>query len=274
VKLRGYNATLVLLAIVGVTTAIACAAVVAFGLAGRFELVVFALLGWAVTCLVAAWALGGKRREGVRLNNDAVVLITRGDIEGASAKLRTAVSGIFPRDVVAMSLFNQGVVAVRTRDLETAKARFRESVAMSSGFRLTRAPSLYEGLARAQLAFACAVTGELDEAAACLGHLEGPGRASPLALAFAARARATVALKRGQFEDVVAILDGERALLRNALTQNDAVLSEAMRTYALSRLGDAYRAAARTTAPIYADDLARAYVRSMLPEVEPVLVHH
>jgi len=271
-KLRGYNATIVWLAVVGTVTALTCVAIVGCGLLQRFELMVFALLAWAITNLVIVWAIGGNHRKGVRLNNDAVLLITRGDLEHANAKLRTAVSGVFPRDVVAMALFNQGVVAVRTRDLETAKARFRESVAMSGGFRLTRARGLYEGLSGAQLAFSCAVTGELDEAEACLSRLDGPGRASPLAVAYAARARATLALKRGKLEDVVAILDGERALLRNALAQNDAVLSEAMRAYALSRLGDAYRAAARTTAPIYADDLARAYVRSMLPEVEPVLV--
>ena len=273
-RLRGYNATIVWLVSMGTVTAIACVAVFAFGLLARPELVVLALLAWAIANLVAVWILGGNHREGVRLNNDAVVLITRGDLERANAKLHAAVTGVFPRDVVAMAHFNEGVVAVRGGDLEAAKARLRESVAMSGGFRLTRAPGLYEGLSRAQLAFACAVTGEIEEAEACLAKLEAPGRASPLAVAFATRARATVALKRGKFEDVVAILDGERALLRNALAQNDAVLSEAMRAYALSRLGDAYRAAARTTAPIYADDLARAYVRSMLPEIEPVLAHH
>jgi tetratricopeptide (TPR) repeat protein len=273
VRLRGYNATIVWLASMGVVTAITCVVVVTFGVLARPELVVLALLAWAISNLVAVWALRGNHRDGVRLNNDAVILITNGDIERANAKLHAAVTRVFPRDVAAMALFNQGVVAVRTHDLETAKTRSRESVAMSSGFRLTRAHGLYEGLARAQLAFACAVTGDLDEADACLAKLDEPGSASPLAIAFAVRARATVAHRRGRFEDVVAITDAERALLRNALAHNDAVLAEATRAYALSRLGDAYRAAARTTPPIYADDLARDYVRSMLPETLSVLAH-
>jgi tetratricopeptide (TPR) repeat protein len=234
-------------------------------------LVVFVLLAWAIANLVALWIFGGNQRKGVRLNNDAVVLITIGDTERARDKLRAAVSGVFPRDVAAMALFNLGIIAMRERDLDSAKKLLRESVDTSSGFRLARATALYEGLSRAQLAFTQAVTGELDAADATLAH-QGAPRPSPLGVAFATRARAALALKRGRFDDVVSLLDGERPLLRNALSLQDAILAEAMRAYALSRLGDGYRAAARATAPIYADDLARAYVRSMLPETEPMLV--
>ncbi len=270
-RVSRFNPTAIWLSVLTVSTAIVGAFVVIGGMSSRLELCVLALLAWAVANLVVIWTLGGRHRVGVRLNNDAVALISRGDDEAARLKLHAAVKGFFPRDVVTMSLYNLGILALREQNIADAIPRFREAVAAASGVRLRHAPDLYSGLARAQLAFALAVTGEIAEAERVAVEMTAR-RVSPLALAFGTRARATIALRKGLFEEVIQILDDERALLRNALSLHDAVLCEAMRAYAISRASYTYRKASHTSAPIYADDLARAYVRSMLPETEPMLV--
>ncbi len=270
-RIRRYNPTAIWLGIVLVTTGLASVLLFVLGLASKPELVIVMLLGWAIANLVALWTFGDRQRKGVRLNNDAVALICSGDTERAKEKLHAAIGGLHSRDVVTMALYNLGIIAVRAGDVASAKEAFRASVAAASGLRFKSTPDLYSGLSRAQLAFTLAISGELDGAEACVAGID-ERTTSPLGIAFGARARAALALRRGRFEEVVALLDAERTLLRNALSLHDAILAEAMRAYALSRLGDAYRAAARATAPIYADDLARAYVRSMLPETEPMLV--
>jgi hypothetical protein len=271
VRIRRYNPTALWLGLVATTTAAMGAAVVLLGAATRVELAIVALLAWAVSNLSMVWIFAGHQRKGVRANNGAVTLLTMGDEARATEMLRGAVSGFFPRDVVAMSLYNLGIVAIRARDTASAAKLFRASVDAASGIRFKSAPALYSGLSRAQLAFTLAVMGELDAADACIAQTDMT-TVSPLAIAFGVRARATLALRRGRFEDVVAMLDAERALLRNALSLHDAILVEAMRAHALSRTANAYRAAAHASGPTYADDLARAYVRSMLPELEPMLV--
>lgn len=268
VAIRRFNPTLLVLAFTGIVTTFAALVVFAMATARRADLAIFALLGWAILHLLFVWTYAARQRRGVRLNNNAVAMLGGGDDMHAVASLRSAIGDLYPRDIVGMSLYNLGIVAMRALDSTSAKKLFRASVAAATGFRMKGSADLYSGLARAQLAFALAITGELDEAE---GYALEPG-ASALAVAFSARARAAIALRRARFEEVVAILDAERALLRNALALQDAILAEAMRAYALSRLGNTYRGVATMHAPIYADDLARAYVRSMLPEVEPVLV--
>ncbi len=267
IVIHRFNPTLALFVLTIGATTITALAVALMASAGRVAFAGFALLAWAIVHLLYIWIVSARQRRGVRLNNNAVAMLGAGDDLHAVASLRSAIGDFYPRDIVAMSLYNLGIVATRERDVPSATKLFRASVAASTGPRISRA-DLYAGLSRAQLAFTLAITGELDEAESIASD---PG-ASALAVAFGARARAAIALKRGRFEEVVTILDGERALLRNALSLQDAILAEAMRAYALSRLGSSYRGVAHASAPIYADDLARAYVRSMLPETEPMLV--
>jgi len=163
------------------------------------------------------------------------------------------------------------VLALRSLDLPSAIALHRAAIAASDGFRFRWQPNLPADLARAQLAFVLAASGEdLEGARAALTAAKQT--TSPLAIAFTVRAQAMLAARQGKFDEVVDILDGERALLRNVLPLNDAVLCEALGSYALVRLGNTYRGAARASQPVLADDLARAYVRRMLPEAETVLV--
>ena len=172
--------------------------VFALGLASQPELVIFVLLGWAITNLVVLWAFGDRQRTGVRLNNDAVALIAAGEMDRAADKLRVATSGFFSRDIVTMALYNLGIIAVRSGDASSAKALFRASVASASGLRFKSAPDLYSGLSRAQLAFMLAVTNELDEAETVVAQID-ERTTSPLGIAFGARARAAVALPARPF---------------------------------------------------------------------------
>jgi hypothetical protein len=232
---------------------------------------------WPIALLLVAAAFAGllalSRRavRGVRLNNGAVALMTRGEDLGASNAFRAVVKGFFGRDIVGMSLYNLGVLALRSLDLASSISLHRAAIAAGDGFRFRWQPNLAADLSRAQLAFVLAASGEqLEEAASSLEA--GKGATSPLAIAFAVRARAMLAARRGRFEEVLDVLDGERALLRNVLPLNDAVLCEALASYAVARLGNTYRGGARVAQPVLADDLARAYVRRMLPEAETVLV--
>ena len=266
-RIRAYDATLASLALLA-------AMIVALPL-GLLDPQAFALPGLGLFVLGFAGALLLRVRSlgGLRLNNGGVAMMTRGEDVAAAASFRGAATAVYGRDVVAMSLHNLGVLALRSLDLPSAIALQRAARAAGRGFRLPWQPSYAAEFAGAQLAFALAATGgeaELDESAALVEAEKPPS--SPLAIAFAARARALLLARRGRFEETIEVLDQERALLRNVLPLNDAVLSEALLSYALLRLDDAYRGAPREHSPVLADDQARAYVKRIFPECEAVLV--
>ncbi len=264
-RIRRYNPTL---AILSLLVPVLAAVPVMLEDSERLWPIALLLLLLAMIGLVV---LGRRATRGVRLNNDAVALMTRGEDAGAQSAFRVVVGGLFGRDIVSMSLYNLGVLALRSLDLQSAVALHRAAISATGGFRFAWQPNLVADLARAQLALALAATGgDLDEAGAAL---EQTKRAtSPLAIALAVRARAVVAAKRGRFDEAADSLDAERALLRNVLPLNDAVLCEALGSYAATRLGSTYRGAARAPQLVLADDLARAYVRRILPEAESALV--
>lgn len=221
-----------------------------------------------------ALVLRFRALRALRLNNGAVGLMTRGEDAPAVTTLQAAVSGGFGRDVVAMSLHNLGVIALRSLDVEGAIALQRAAVDVDRGFRFRWQPKVATEYARAQLAFALAASGRganaLDEAAVLLEL--GARDTTPLAIAFSARARALVAACRERFDETIDVLDEERALLRNVLPLNDAVLCEALLACALERLGDVHRGVARAHSPVLADDQARAYVARVFPAAAHVLV--
>ena len=266
-RIRAYDAGLTSLGLL-------VAMIVALPL-GLFDPQAFALPALALFVLGFAGALLLRVRalKGLRLNNGGVAQMTRGEDVAASTAFRAAATSIYGRDVVAMSLHNLGVLALRSLDLPSAVALQRAARAAGRGFRLPWQPSYAAEFAGAQLAFALAASGgdaELDEAAALVDADKPPS--APLAIAFAARARALLLARRGRFEETVDVLDGERALLRNVLPLNDAVLCEALLSYALLRLDDALRGAPRAHSPVLADDPARAYVKLIFPACEAVLV--
>lgn len=266
-RVRLYNPTVAVLSLL-VPTLAAVPVVLEDPL--RLWPIAFLFLGVAVAGLVA---LGRRATRGLRLNNGAVALMMRGEDLGAANAFRAAVHGFFGRDIVGMSLSNLGVLALRALDLPSAIALQRAAIAAGRGFRFRSQPSLATDLARVQLAFALAANGQgadLDEAAALACATEEA--ASPLAMALAVRARAMIAAKRGRFDEVLAIFDGDRALLRNVLPLNDAVLVDALESYALGRLGSTYRGGARAPHPVLADEPARAYVKRTMPAAESVLV--
>jgi hypothetical protein len=261
-RIRAYNATALLLVLVGAMLAALPLALVdpaRLALPG-LALFVFGFGGGLVLRFRAIRAL--------RVNNGAVALMTRGEDAAASSAFRVAASGYFGRDVVSMSLHNLGVLALRSLDLPSAAALQRAAVAAAAGFRFPWQPSYAADFARAQLAFVLAATdaSALDEATSLLRGTKP--LAAPLAIAFAVRARALIAARREDFDETAAILDEERALLRNVLPLNDAVLCEALHSYALTRLADP----ARPPQPVLADDVARAYVKHIFPAAESVLV--
>ena len=264
-RVRRYNPTLALLALL-----VPAVAAVPVALVDPER-------SWPIAMLLVASVFAGlmvlvrRTVRGVRLNNGAVALMTRGEDLGAANGFRAVVRGFFGRDIVGMSLYNLGVLALRSLDLPSSIALHRAAIAASGGFRFRWQPNLPGDLSRAQLAFVLAASGtDLEEARAALDAARQA--TAPLAIAFAVRARAMLAVRRGRFEEAIDVLDGERALLRNVLPLNDAVLCEALAAYAVARLGNTYRGAARASQPVLADDLARAYVRRILPEAETVLV--
>jgi hypothetical protein len=264
-RVSAYNPTLALLALLVVTVA-----AIPVVLADTLRL-------WPIALLLLGAGFGGvialRRRtvRGVRLNNGGVALMMRGEDLGATTSFRAVVRGFHGRDVVGMSLHNLGVLALRALDLPSAIALQRAAVAVGRGFRFR--PSIPTELARVQLAFVLAAGGRDDELAEADAMLEASKDAlTPQAIAFVARARAMLAARRGRWADVVDALDAERALLRNVLPLNDAVLCEAMESWALGRLGESYRGAARVAHRVLADEAARAYVKRLLPAAESVLV--
>ena len=261
-RIRAYDAlALVLFFLVAMITALP------LGLAAP-ESFVLPAIALFVFGFAGALVLRRRALRSLRLNNGGVALMVRGEDAAAAAEFRRATSGRFARDVVAMSLHNLGVLALRALDLPSAVALQRAALAASNSLRFPWQPNFGGELARTQLAFALAACGQardLDEASALV---EGEGSTplvSPLAIAFAARARALVASRRDRFEAAVRILDEEHALLRNVLPLNDSVLCDALLAHALARLG-------RPHSPVLADDAARAYVTRIFPAAAEVLV--
>jgi hypothetical protein len=267
-RIRAYNPTLALVLLLVPPLAVIP---IAFLDAERFWPFAFAA---ALTTFFALLGLGRRATRGVRLNNDGVAMMTRGEEVGAAQSFREAIIGLYGRDVVGMSLQNLGVLALRALDVPSAIVLERAAIAAGRGFRFRWQPSLPTELARIQLAFMLAATNEqkesLDEAAALLEAAKAT--TMPMAIAFAARAHAVLALRRGELEAAIGILDEERALLRNVLPLNDGVLCEAMISFALLRSNDTYRGASRSHSAVLADEQARLYVRRLLPEAEAVLV--
>ncbi len=210
-------------------------------------------------------------RAGVRLNNDGVQALQRDDTDAAAAGFRATATGYYLRDTVVMALHNLGVIALRRRDFEGAAALFRAAIEASRGFRFGSTPDYYQSLARSQLAFTLAI---LQDTRGAEVELAAMGALPPtsLAIAYAVRACAMIAARRGQWPEVVRVLDAEHALLRNVLVASEAVLAEALESYALARIAAGSPAAAtRPSEPVLADAEARAYVRGILPEAESVL---
>jgi hypothetical protein len=263
-RIRAYNPTLALLALL-----VPPVAGIPVALVDPVRFWPIAFLG-AMAAFFGLIVLGRWSTRGVRVNNGAVALMTRGEDLGASNAFRVVVSGFHGRDVVGVSLHNLGVLALRALDTDSAIALLRAAIAVGGGFRFRWQPNIATDLARPQLAFALAAKNEsLDEADALLEA--GKAATSPQAIAFAVRARALLAARRGRLEEAVAILDEERALLRNVLPLNDTVLCEAIMSYALLRQGDTYRGATRPHSAVLADAAARSYVRRIMPEAEVVL---
>ena len=119
------------------------------------------------------------------------------------------------------------------------------------------------GLDRERLGFAlagCGALGEDEKELSLLGVGDGATHL-PMALAYGARARAFVALKRDKPDEAVAALDGERALLANVLTGNESMLAEAMLAVALARLG-------RPPGTVWVDEEAARFIFAFLPEAK------
>ncbi len=227
-------------------------------------LVVFFVIG-----LFVVWYL--RAVSAVRINNEGVSALLRGDDRRAAERFRALVSHRTTRENAAMGLHNLGVVALRAGNAKSAVAIFRAAHAVSAAaFRLRRTPDAVTALVRAHLGFALAATGDLDAAERELSLLgTGDGATHlPMALAYGARAKAFVALKRDKPEDAVAALDEERALLANVLTGNESMLAEAMLAVALARLGGTWRGEPRPPGTVWVDEEAARFIFAFLPEAK------
>lgn len=224
-----------------------------------------------VGCIVLFFAWYVRATAAVRSNNHGVALLLRGDDAGASARFREVVGHWHSRDGVAMALHNLGVVALRAHDVTSATALLRACLEAGKTFRFKSMPDTWSALAHAHLGFALAVQGHVNEADAELAWLRGATPSHlPMAMAYAARAHAMMDIRSERYAEAVAILDADKALLRNVLTGNESVLAEAMLAHALTKLrGQGEQA--RTPDPVYADDESRSFVRAYLPEAEGCL---
>lgn len=220
--------------------------------------------------LFVAWYV--RATAAVRNNNHGVALLLRGDDAGATARFREVVGRWHSRDAVAMALHNLGVVALRARDVTAATAIFRACLEAGKTFRFKSVPDTWSALAHAHLGFALAVQGHVNEADAELAWLRGATPSHlPMAMAYAARAHAMMAIRSERYAEAVTMLDADKSLLRNVLTGNESVLAEAMLAHALTKLGGRHGEQTRTPDPVYADDEARSFVRAYLPEAEGCL---
>ena len=221
-------------------------------------LVVFFVIG-----LFVVWYL--RAVSAVRINNEGVSALLRGDDRRAAERFRALVSHRTTRENAAMGLHNLGVVALRAGNAKSAVAIFRAAHAVSAAaFRLRRTPDAVTALVRAHLGFALAATGDLDAAERELSLLgTGDGATHlPMALAYGARAKAFVALKRDKPEDAVA------ALFANVLTGNESMLAEAMLAVALARLGGTWRGEPRPPGTVWVDEEAARFIFAFLPEAK------
>lgn len=229
------------------------------------ELALAYLFVFLVLGLFIVWYL--RAVSAVRINNEGVAALLRGDDLRAAESFRRLVSHRTTRENAAMGLHNLGVVALRAGNAKSAVAIFRAAHAVSAAaFRLRRTPDAVTALVRAHLGFALAATGALDEAERELSQLgTGDGATHlPMALAYGARARAFVALKRDKAEDALEALEGERALLANVLTGNESMLAEAMLAVALARLGRPDR----PPGTVWVDEEAARFIFAYLPEAK------
>ena len=230
----------------------------------------------ALTLLVGTVVLFGlwfvRLTSAVRSNNDGVALLLRGDEAGAAGKFREVVGQWHSPDAVAMALHNLGIVALRGRDVVSATAILRACLEAGKTFRFKNVPDTWSALAHAHLGFALAAQGQVNEADAELAWLRGVTPSHlPMAIAYASRAHAMMAIRSERYAEAVALLDADKPLLRNVLTGSESVLAEAMLAYALTKLGGVYEGETRTPDPVYADEESRSFVRAYLPEAEGCL---
>ncbi len=212
--------------------------------------------------LFVVWYLRAVRI--MRLNNEGVLALLRGDDATATARFRDVVRRRAVRESAAMGLHNLGVVALRARRPKSAVEIFRAALAVAAGgLRFRRTPTAVDALVRSHLAFALAAIGELDEGELVAGALSGNRVVEhlPMAIAYAARARALLALKRGKPDEALGILDDERALLSSVLTGSESMLADAMRAVALAAQG-------KSAPPAWVDEEGARFVFAYLPEAK------
>jgi tetratricopeptide (TPR) repeat protein len=202
--------------------------------------------------------------RGAALHNRAYAALTEGRIDEAATGFAE-----FLRDgrrfdsTAATALQNLGVVCLRRGELADAAHLFRASIAVDRARAFANTGS-YAGHAAANLVFALACSGAIDEAAALLEE-PLPEGAFAAAVALQTRAAALVAWKRGDAARALELLETHRRLLRNALAGDDAALVEAIESVAR-------RAVGKPSSVVPVDDQARAYVLAAIPESEPLLV--
>jgi tetratricopeptide (TPR) repeat protein len=207
----------------------------------------------------------------VRLNNDGVAALLRGDDALATEKFRALVSYRSTRENAAMGLHNLGVIALRAGRPKSAIDVFRAALAVqSNALRLRRASDAVSALVHAHLGFALAATGDLDGAEHELSLVSTNDAPThlPMAMAYETRARAFTALRRDRPAEAVAALDGERALLANVLTGNESMLVEALLAVALAKLGGVYEGTPRPPSTVFVDADAARFIFAYLPEAK------
>lgn len=209
----------------------------------------------------------------VRLNNEGVAALIRGDDAVATERFRALAARPAARESVAMALHNLGVVAIRAGRAGSAVRLLRASRAVVEGALFRPRTDAVAGLVAAHLGFALAAEGDLDGAEAELSRLGAGAPPSHLGmtLAYATRAKAFVALRRGNAREAVALLDAERSLLATVLTGNESMFVEAVLAVALDRLGGEYDGKPRPAPVVWVDDEGARFVFTYLPEAKAFL---
>jgi tetratricopeptide (TPR) repeat protein len=239
---------------VGVFVIAALAAVVA-GMPFAFPLV---LLGAIVP------SLGARRaREAIAINNEGVRARGRGDFAEAERTFARAAHHGGTTLLACIALQNLAALALARGAFDDAARLARAALALAPR---PRADRRSDHFARplGTLAIALACSGACDEAERLLEEAGAPN-ARPRDAMHYVPARALIALRRGRYEDVIALLDANRALLRNSLASDSTALIEAMEGLALGRLGGAYRGTPRRRTQLSYDDRTRAYVDTLVP---------
>jgi hypothetical protein len=256
--------TVPVFAVVVLATLPAAAAIVLLAREGleRYEVV----LGLLIVSLVSLATLLHLVRRAVLRYNAAAIALHSGDFDAAAAGLRALLARPATEQLVAFALYNlAGLGRRRGEDDGDGLVLLRAALAVERT-RFRRTTGTIEDMMVADLALALAVAGDLGEADAVLSSAPHSSYTSGIALL--ARSRAFVALRRGKPEDALAVLDAERALLRNTLGASDDALVQAIEAVALARTGGVYRGSPRAAHPIDADAEARVYVTRLLPEAE------